>query len=132
MGSELGEISMKARTLRISFRQCCVAAAAGMLVFSNQAVAATVSLGDGTVTMIETTYTPGFLVFKLSSGDALCPPGKWITYTNANADNMKMTYAALLANMAAGRQVYAYYDTSTVGSGPFGNDACHLQHVGTR
>jgi len=122
---------MKARKLRISFRQCFVAVAAGVL-FSNQAVAAIVSLGNGTVTWIETTYTPGTLVFTLSSGDALCPAGKMITYTSSNADNMKMTYAALLANMVSGRQVYAYYNTSSVSSGPFATDACHIQHVGTR
>jgi len=50
---------MNARTLRLSFRQRLVAMAAGLLFFSNQAVAAVVSLGDGTVTWIETTYAPG-------------------------------------------------------------------------
>jgi hypothetical protein len=123
---------MKASVLLGSLRCCSVGMiAAGTMLFSNQAPAATVSLGDGTVTYLEATYMPGVIVFRLSSGDALCPAGTLLQYINSNVDNMKVVYATLLANLVSGRQIYGYYETSQVGTG-VAPGQCRVSFVGTR
>jgi hypothetical protein len=123
---------MKPKAFVVAVRRCSVSmiAAAGLLL-ANPAASAVVSLGSGTVTWIETTYMPGTIVFTLSSGDTLCPAGTNLHYISSNVDNMKAVYATLLANLLSGRQIYAYYETTTVNSGvPPGN--CRVQHLGTR
>jgi hypothetical protein len=123
---------VKTNPLRI-VRQCWIAGAAGMLFFSNHAVAQAVDLGTGTVTWMETTYMPGDILFKLSSGAGLCPAGTELHYQHANADNMKAAMAILLANMLSGRQAYVYYHTSTVSTGGVVLPGqCRVHHVGTR
>jgi hypothetical protein len=123
---------MKAIALPVSLRGYCVGMiAAGMVLFSNQAAAGTVSLGSGTVAYLEATYMPGVIVFSLSSGDTLCPAGTILHYFGPAVDNMKAVYATLLANMMSERQIYSFYDTSQVGVGvPPGQ--CRVSYVGTR
>jgi hypothetical protein len=119
---------MEARRI---LRQGSLAAAAGVLILCTQADATVVTLGTGTVTLMEATYMPGIIVFKISSGDTNCPAGKVLTYSSSNADNTKTAYATLLANMLSGRQVYVYYDNANYSSGPLGASACVVTNVGT-
>lgn len=103
-----------------------ILAAAAVLSSASPVMAAPVPL-NGFVTHIETTYYPSVIVFTLSSGDATCPAGAWLTYQNSNIENLKAALAALFASDLSGHSLYAYYDT-TVPS-PFGG-ACSVTFIG--
>lgn len=122
---------MNASAPRISCCLYAIAAAAGMFLFTNQAVPQTaVSLGNGTVTWIEASYMPGVIVFTLSTGDTLCPAGTNLHWIASNVDNAQAVYATLLANLLSGRQIYVYYVTTTRTSGVPPGD-CRVAHIGT-
>lgn len=64
----------------------------------------------GKVVAVEPTYLPGRVQFTLDSGTASCPAGGWLAWQNADPGNNKAVYATLLAALATGKSVRAYFD----------------------
>jgi hypothetical protein len=97
------------------------------LALSSPAMAELVFLPGGRVTMIEASYMPGWVSFKLDVGDATCPAGTFLVWKHPNVDNNKTVYATLLAGLLSGRPVYAVYDTATVRAEA---NVCTLSNIG--
>jgi len=60
-------------------------------------------------------------MFTLDHGDATCPQGVFLWWTNADKDNVKTVYATILSAFLSGKSIHAIYDTATVGGNGPGN-----------
>jgi hypothetical protein len=58
---------------------------------------------SGHITVLESTYMPTSISFQLDVGNAACPAGKWLKWTNTAS--MQATYSTMLAALLAGRKV---------------------------
>ncbi|NJO12883.1 MAG: hypothetical protein HC872_04800 [Gammaproteobacteria bacterium] len=62
----------------------------------------------GHITVLESTYMPGSISLQLDTGNAACPAGKWLRWTNpASAE---ATYSTMLAALLANKKVNFYID----------------------
>ena len=57
------------------------------------------------VTIVESTYMPGSITFQVDIGTPSCPAGAWLTWSNANVDNVKSAFALLIAATNSGNRV---------------------------
>ena len=73
------------------------------------------------VTIIESTYMPGSVTFQVDVGTASCPAGTWLTWSNANVDNVKSAFALLIAASNSGNRVGYYVNN--------GDTTCLVQFV---
>ncbi|WP_127169382.1 hypothetical protein [Xanthomonas sp. BRIP62415] len=64
----------------------------------------------GRVVRVEATYMPTQIPFILAEGNAVCPAGKPVYWSNSNAENNKAIYAALIAAMTAGKKITIIID----------------------
>ncbi|TBV73262.1 hypothetical protein [Pseudoxanthomonas winnipegensis] len=74
------------------------------------APASALQMITGKVKEIEVSYMPGQVRFTLTEGNATCPAGKQLIWTNSNAENNKAVYAALAAALSSGKAVRFYFD----------------------
>lgn len=74
------------------------------------APASALQILTGKVKDIEVSYMPGQVRFRLSEGNAACPAGKQLIWTNSNPENNKAVYAALAAALSSGKSVSFYID----------------------
>ncbi|WP_151960989.1 hypothetical protein [Acinetobacter bereziniae] len=69
----------------------------------------------GKVKILEATYMPVKILFQLNVGTSSCPAGTWLSWSNPNAYNMKITYATLLAAVSSGKSINIYINNSCEG-----------------
>lgn len=69
----------------------------------------------GKVKILEATYMPVKILFQLKVGTSSCPAGTWLSWSNPNAYNMKITYATLLAAVSSGKSINIYINNSCEG-----------------
>lgn len=60
------------------------------------------------VILVQSTYMPTNIQFEVDNGTPSCPAKSWLTWSNANTDNNKATYATLLTAIASGNQILYY------------------------
>lgn len=61
------------------------------------------------VSLVESTYMPGTVAFRLSGGTALCPAGRWLSWQR-DLENNKAVYAMLMAALISGKQVTVVFE----------------------
>lgn len=76
--------------------------------------------------LIEVAYMPGVLRFTMSTGDATCPAGTPLHYSNANAENVKAALSVVLASRLSGQPLYVVYE-STEANSP---SLCTIRYIG--
>ncbi|MDR0237815.1 hypothetical protein [Acinetobacter sp.] len=74
-----------------------------------------VEVVTGKVKILETTYMPVKILLQLNVGSSSCPAGTWLSWSNPNVDNMKTTYATLLAAVSSGKSINIYINNSCEG-----------------
>lgn len=79
-----------------------------LLLFSGAASA--LQTFSGRVGKIEATYMPASIMFTLTEGNATCPAGKTLVWANANQENNKAIYAALLSAYVSDKKIRFYMD----------------------
>ena len=62
----------------------------------------------GHITVLESTYMPGSISLQLDEGNAACPAGKWLRWTNAAS--AEATYSTMLAALLANKKVNFYIE----------------------
>lgn len=62
----------------------------------------------GHIVVLESTYMPGSISLQLDVGNAACPAGKWLRWTNAAS--AEATYSTMLAALLANKKVNFYID----------------------
>ena len=73
---------------------------------------------EGKVTVVEPSYLPGGVAFKMATGNTTCPAGTWLWWKNANSDNTKGVYSTLMTAVVSGKSVRFHFadgDTTCVG-----------------
>lgn len=60
------------------------------------------------VTIVESSYMPVSVTVQVDVGSPSCPAGAWLTWSNANVDNVKATFALLIAATNSGNRVVYY------------------------
>jgi hypothetical protein len=65
----------------------------------------------GHITFLEPTYMPGRFVFQLDSGTANCPAGKWLTWINSDAANVRAVYATALSAIVARSKINFFVES---------------------
>jgi hypothetical protein len=99
------------------------------LFAAGSARAAVVYMPASPVVVVETTYFPSSIVFRLASGESTnCPTGKMLYFSSTNVDSMKAMLAVVMASYLSGKSLYAAYDTSTVNTGTPGY--CRMTYIG--
>ena|ERR1700732_647900 len=63
---------------------------------------------QGHVTIVESSYMPASVAFQVDVGSPSCPLGTWLTWSNANVDNVKSTFALLMAAINSGNRIQYY------------------------
>ncbi|WDI95689.1 hypothetical protein JH280_00590 [Xanthomonas campestris] len=80
----------------------------GMFAISGPAAA--LQYITGRVVRVEATYMPTQIPFILTEGNAVCPAGKPVYWSNSNTENNKAIYAILIAAMTAGKKITIIVD----------------------
>ncbi len=62
----------------------------------------------GKVTVVEPSYLPGSISFKMSVGNSTCRAGAWLKWSNPDKDNNKAVYSTLMAALMSGKKVTFY------------------------
>lgn len=64
----------------------------------------------GKVTMLEASYLPAVVTFRMDSGSASCPAGNWLKWQNNDPENNKVVYSTLMAALIAEKSIRFYID----------------------
>ena len=75
---------------------------------------------EGKVTLLQPTYMPNAVSFKMDAGNATCPAGQWLLFATADSTvdrvtNNKVVYATLLAALSAGKTIRFYMNDGDTG-----------------
>ena len=70
--------------------------------FSNPSYA--VEYITGKVTMLESTYMPGFIILQMDTGNTTCPAGTLLKWQK-DIENNKAVYSTLMAAQVSGRKI---------------------------
>jgi len=73
------------------------------------------------VTFVEATYMPTQVLLQVDTGTASCPAGKWLTWVNGNADNVKAVFGLLIAAVNSGNRVQYFINN--------GDTNCQVQFL---
>ena len=73
------------------------------------------------VTCVEATYMPTQVLLQVDTGTASCPAGKWLTWVNGNADNVKAVFGLLIAAVNSGNRVQYFINN--------GDTNCQVQFL---
>ena len=73
------------------------------------------------VTFVEATYMPTQVLLQVDTGTASCPAGKWLSWVNGNADNVKAAFGLLIAAVNSGNRVQYFINT--------GDTNCQVQFL---
>lgn len=78
----------------------------------------------GKVTMVEPTYMPERITFRMDTGNNTCPAGNWFTWRKDEKNN-RAVYAGLLTAMISGKTVnFVLEDNATDCVGSY----LHIKH----
>jgi len=72
----------------------------------------------GKVTVVEATYMPGTVTFRMDTGNSSCPKGKWLKWTKTDENNT-VVYSTLMAALVSGKKINFYIndgDTTCTGT----------------
>lgn len=79
-------------------------------LFAIPGPAAALQYITGRVVRVEATYMPTQIPFNLTEGNAVCPAGKPVYWSNSNVENNKAVYATLISAMASGKKITIIVD----------------------
>jgi len=65
---------------------------------------------EGKVTLLEPTYMPQAVAFKMDSGNSACPAGAQLKWSKPDTENNLVTYSTLLAAFMSEKRVRFYID----------------------
>ncbi len=68
----------------------------------------------GKVTVLEPTYYPDRIKFKVDNGSAICPKGTWLTWKKTEKNN-QVVYSTLMDALASGKKIRFYHDDECIG-----------------
>lgn len=80
-----------------------------MLLVVSQGVSALENF-VGKVTLVEPTYLPTSVSFKLDTGNTTCPAGTTIKWNKNDSDNNLAVYSTLLAALVSGTDIRIFID----------------------
>lgn len=72
----------------------------------------------GKVTLLEPSYLPGVITFRMDTGSTSCPAGKWLKWQKSEPENNKAVYSTLMAALMADKTIRFYIndgDTNCIG-----------------
>lgn len=69
------------------------------------------------VIVVESSYMPATVSFRLSAGTASCPAGKWLIWQR-DIENNKAVYAMLMSALVSDKKINIYFDDGDVSCVP--------------
>ena len=61
------------------------------------------------VSVVESSYMPGIVSFRLLGGTASCPADKWLVWQR-DSENNKAVYAMLMSALISGTKISIYFE----------------------
>lgn len=95
-------------------------AAVSLLFLVSQSLFA-LEVFEGKVTMIEPSYMPGYVVFRMDNGNATCPAGVLLVWQKPEPENNKAILGVLMSALISGKKIRFHIDN--------GDTLCKGQYI---